>query len=196
MITKLKSGLAFVVLMGVGLFISGCESFVNDLRDIDPEEASRVEMLFVQTAQSGTFRPIGIDQSPRYRVEFKGVAPITSYFSDKPIRLAGSMTTPEFMALDKFTQHPTHAAIVLMDHNNSNEDVIMGILSNASYDAHAQTLGYDIFLLSSPPTSNLNRWPGMIDMQLARNFGRVSIFIEDESGCAVLETDACRNAPF
>jgi len=176
--TKLTG--CFVLLFAVTITLSGCEEFFNDLRDIDTEELMRVEMLYVQTAASGTFTPLNIDQSPRYRLQFYDVAPITNYFSDKPNRVAGTLTMGEFFDLGLFNQYPVHTAVMLRNHNNRNEDLVMGILSNPSYDPVSQILGFDIFVLPSVPEISLDRWPGMQDMQLARSFGEVSIFISSE----------------
>ena len=193
---RIKSILVLATLAFVSIFLSGCGDYIEALREIKNKEPIVPEFLFVQTATGGKFEKDRTSELPYYFVRFTGVSDVTSYFSDQPVRIAGSMTTSELIESQTFASGTPNAAIVLMEHNNSNEDIVMGILSEPEYDAGRNTLSYRLFLLAESPSENLERWVGRIDTQLPRQFGAVSIFVDDEQGCLSIQSLSCSHGSF
>jgi hypothetical protein len=91
------------------------------------EEASttasdQVELLFVQTADSATLAD-GV-------LMMGGVNPATIYFSDRPNRVAGHLTTEEFVATwgdgdDSFASNPPNATLSILTGDNPQEIVVV-----------------------------------------------------------------------
>lgn len=116
----------------------------SKLKVLSPEEAKaigKVDLLFVQNAQSVT-----ID---RDKLIMKGVSPTTLWFSDRPERLVGHLTTKAFMPFwsegsDSFAANPPNATLSVLDGGKS-EDIVVELrnpkLSN-------DELSYDVQVLA------------------------------------------------
>jgi hypothetical protein len=83
---------------------------MNDTQMADALEAD--ESMFVQSAQSMT--------SDGTTMTLHGVAPATLYFSDRPKRVVGHMTTPDFVGLwaegdNSFEQDPPNAVLAFLE---------------------------------------------------------------------------------
>jgi len=73
-----------------------------------------VEYLFVQSAKSLTF------DKATSKVTLEGVSPATIFFSDRPDRIAGNMTTAAFIPFwsqgkDNFQSNPPNADISILE---------------------------------------------------------------------------------
>jgi hypothetical protein len=78
------------------------------------QAAKQADFLFVQTASGMTF-----DKASN-KLTLHGVSPITVFFSDRPERIAGNMSTSAFVPFwsqgkDSFLSDPPNADITLVD---------------------------------------------------------------------------------
>ena len=193
---KLRSILITTSFAFMVVLLGGCADYIEALREVKNKEPIIPEFLFVQTAEGGTFKKDRTSELPYFNIRLTGVSDVTSYFSDQPARIAGSMSTADLITSQTFSTSTPNAAIVLMNHNNSNEDVVMGILSEPEYDSLRKTLSYRFFLLEKSPSENLGRWSGKIDTQLPNQFGAVSVFVDDEQGCLSIQSLSCQHGSF
>jgi hypothetical protein len=88
-----------------------------------PEEAAKeADFLFVQNAKSVTY--------DNGKLTLKGVSPATIMFSDRPERLAGHMSTAEFIPFwkegkDSFLADPPNANLSIFDKGKVTDVVIV-----------------------------------------------------------------------
>lgn len=105
-----------------------------------------VQMLFVQSAESVEFGD--------GKMTMKGVSPATVFFSDRPERIAGHMTTAEFIPFwsegkDSFSHDPPNATLSIFGDGEPTNLVVE--ISKPALNGHELT--YDIRILKgAPPT--------------------------------------------
>ena len=103
-----------------------------------------VQMLFVQGADG-----VRIDGS---KLTLKGVSPVTIFFSDRPKRVAGHMTTAEFIPFwgegtDSFSKDPPNATLSIFGEGEPTDVVVT--ISNPVLNG--EDLTYDIVVLEGTP---------------------------------------------
>ena len=109
------------------------------------EDGAQIELLFVQAAGSGTLTPS--DQG--YTLSFRHDAGQTIYFSDRPERLTGLLPTAELVAQWPFEdESPPNAALAISNAEDTGATVLIGVLSNPTWDAGTGTLSYSFSMLS------------------------------------------------
>jgi hypothetical protein len=109
------------------------------------EGDEQVELLFVQAAGSGTLTP----SNQGYTLSFRHDAGQTVYFSDRPERLTGLLPTAELVAQWPFEDEtPPNAALAISNAEDDGPTVLIGVLSNPTWDAASATLSYDFSMLS------------------------------------------------
>lgn len=134
-----------------------------------------ISLLFVQTASSGTF-----DQKDgKYVLTLNGVSSQTVYFSDRPNRIAGDMSTSDFveqwgMGADSFAADPPNAAVAVMGADDSENNVIVE-LTNPVYDQDAMTLQYAAKILKGDDNG---AYFATNDGKIPKSFDNVSVFID------------------
>lgn len=84
----------------------------------------QVDFLFVQTAKS-----VSYDAATK-KLTLVGVSPVTLFFSDRPERVAGNMTTAAFVPFwgrgkDSFLADPPNADVSLLEGNNLRQVVVV-----------------------------------------------------------------------
>ena len=89
-----------------------CERGVAEMDEATIEELEAEESMFVQTAQSTT--------SEEGSLTLRGVTPSTLYFSDRPKRVVGHMTTADFVDLwgegeNSFEADPPNAVLSFLE---------------------------------------------------------------------------------
>lgn len=110
-----------------------------------PEAGEEIELLFVQTAGSGTLTPS--DQG--YTLSFRHDTGQTIYFSDRPERLTGLVPTAELVSQWPFeAESPPNAALAISNPEDANAQVFVGVLSNPEWDAATATLSYGFWNLT------------------------------------------------
>ena len=139
--------------------------------------ADKPVYLFVQVADSGSLVPKA-GAAGQYVLTLSGIAPQTVYFSDRPLRNAGHVTTASFLkALGFSDQNPPNAAVEV-DSAAEGEDTIVVELRHPVYDAAKATLQYDVTILPDAK-GGLAYYDKRRDMKLPRTFASVSLFIDD-----------------
>ena len=85
---------------------------------------AQADLLFVQTAQGMAF---DADQN---RLTLNGVSPVTLFFSDRPERIAGNMTTEAFVPFwsegkDSFLSDPPNADLSILEDGQLRQTVVV-----------------------------------------------------------------------
>jgi len=148
----------------------------------DPEAAedpdNPIELLFVQTANSGTF----VQKDGRNILTLVDVSPTTIWFSDRPHRITGHEATDLFAAKwaegrNNFADNPPNAALSILDASESS-DVIIVELSNPVYSPESETLQYDVIILDEA-TEGLTHYTKDADAAIPQTFFKAALFIDD-----------------
>lgn len=100
----------------------------QDARAQAPKEREKQpDFLFVQTAKGMTFDPA------TNKLTLTGVSPVTTFFADRPERIAGNMTTAAFVPFwskgkDSFLADPPNADISLLEGDSLKQ--VVAVLQN------------------------------------------------------------------
>lgn len=143
------------------------------------------QFMFVQTAESGElFKTL-----TGYTLTLDNIAPQIVYFSDRPYNIYGHLTTSQWIdgiwtnkQVD-FENNPPNASLVLFDGNGNTHEMIVQ-LNHVKYDAHDNTMQYEI-TLSSDYYEKLVSKSGHTQGALPVKFGNTSLFIDDVVGSVV-----------
>ena len=105
------------VLTSAALIAVGSAAVADDATGANPD------FLFVQTAKGMAF---DADQN---RLTLNGVSPVTLFFSDRPERIAGNMTTERFVPFwsegkDSFLSDPPNADISIFEDGTLRQTVV------------------------------------------------------------------------
>ncbi len=89
-----------------------------------PETTGSADFLFVQTAKSMSFDPA------TKKLTLNDVSPVTLFFSDRPKRIAGNMTTEAFVPFwsngkDSFLSDPPNADLSILEGNTLQQVVVV-----------------------------------------------------------------------
>ena len=135
------------------------------------ESGEAVELLFVQPAGSGT-----LTQSDQgYTLSFRHDTGQTIYFSDRPERLTGLVPTAELIAQWPFeAESPPNAALAISNAGDASTQVLVGVLSNPTWDAATATLSYDFSMLSDDI-------PAATPTPIPSSFDAATLFIDGSS---------------
>jgi hypothetical protein len=114
-------------------------------QDGTPTADTDTTLLFVQAAANGTLTPS--DQGSTLSFEH-GVGQ-TIYFSDRPERLTGLLSTAELVAQWPFeSDSPPNAALAISNAEDESTTVLVGVLTDPQWDPASATLRYGFRLLS------------------------------------------------
>jgi hypothetical protein len=113
------------------------------MTDVLAEQLETEESMFVQTAQ-------GID-SAGGTLTLRGVAPSTLYFSDRPKRVVGHMTTADFVDLwavgdNSFEADPPNAVLSFLEPGGDVPEDVVVVLRQPNLDGDGD-LAYTIEVL-------------------------------------------------
>ena len=159
-------------MMGICLFLAACASTTP------PPQAPPVSLLYVQTASSGTFEPVA-GSTNKYRLVLNDVSPRVVYFSDRPNRMAGQVSTKEFLDKIGFGGSLDPNAAIEIAEGAPDSDMVIAALSKPAYDAESRTLSYEVTVLETP-RKGLAVYSERMDRRLPAHFGAVALFIDDE----------------
>ena len=86
--------------------------------------AANADFLFVQTADAMAF------EADRNRLTLRDVSPVTLFFSDRPERIAGNMSTERFVPFwsegkDSFLSDPPNADISVLENGTLRQTVVV-----------------------------------------------------------------------
>jgi hypothetical protein len=114
-------------------------------------EAELVEEMFVQVARGST--------STDGELTLTGISPTTLYFSDRPQRVVGHMTTDQFVGLwseegeNSFAVDPPNAVLSFVDAGGDRPDECVVILSNPQSDDDSVRYEIEVLEGSVPQSS-------------------------------------------
>lgn len=114
--------IAMPLVLGCGAAPQGPSPTAADVNQAPTPAAEEIEFLFVQTADSATLAD-GV-------LVMGGINPATLYFSDRPDRVAGHLTTEEFVATwgdgdDSFASDPPNATLSILAGEQPQEIVVV-----------------------------------------------------------------------
>jgi len=126
------------------------------LSDQEAEALGKVTLLFVQNAEGVTLN--------NDKMVLKGISPTTIFFSDRPQRITGHMSTEEFVALwskgkNSFLSDPPNANLSVFDEGKVSD--VVAVLRNPKVTG--KDFSYDVSVL---------------DGKLAEKGGACSLFID------------------
>jgi hypothetical protein len=149
--------------------------------------ASTMSLLFVQNSASGTFEAAPGAREGELRLT--GVAPTTTWFSDRPARRAGVQSTQsvtsEWDAFG-FGASPPNAALVL-DELPASANTVIVELRDPRYDAAAHELRYRVHMLDEA-RDGLAGAEDRATPQIPASFGAANLFIDDATVTAETTT--------
>jgi len=113
------------------------------MTDVLAEQLETEESMFVQTAQ-------GIDSDGK-TLTLRGITPSTLYFSDRPERVVGHMTTADFVDLwavgdNSFESDPPNAVLAFLEPGADVPDDVVVVLREPTLNGDGE-LSYSIDVL-------------------------------------------------
>ncbi len=160
-----------------------------------PQE-QEISLLFAQTANRGTMKPIK-GPTPRFNLKLFGVNPQVVWFSDRPARQSGQIAVPDFTRSWPgfgFVDDPPNAALTLLDAGNRHDTVVME-LGRPHFKQNKNTIRYSAQLLDAA-TGNLSYLNSDLDPRVKRHFKVPSLFIDDAAARVVNGFPSCVIQPF
>ncbi|MBJ7332101.1 MAG: hypothetical protein JHC95_19540 [Solirubrobacteraceae bacterium] len=142
-----------------------------------PATASASGRLLVLDGNSGTLTPRGGD---RFDLEIHGIDNDVTWFADRPIRRAGSLTLRQVVRDWKkmgFVTDPPNAAIELLD-GKAKADTLIVELGRPRLDAEAGILRVRARRITTKSSALAGHATG-VDRSLPRHFGRISLFVDN-----------------
>jgi predicted transcriptional regulator len=143
----------------------------------DPEQEG-LSLLFIQTANSGTF----IQKDGRNILTLVEISETTVWFSDRPHRATGYELTELFVAKwaegeDSFEVDPPNAALEILD-NTGDSDVIIIELTNPVYSSESEMIQFDVIILEEA-SDGLSHYSKNLDATIPSTFGKSALFIDN-----------------
>ena len=157
-----------------------------------PATASASGRLLVLEGDAGTLVPQGKD---RYALEIRGVDRDVTWFADRPVRRAGSLSLREVVRDWKkfgFVADPPNAAIEL-DDGAPKADVMTVELGRPRLSADREVVRFGVRRIAVKQGALAGHAEG-VDRSLPRRFGRVSLFVDGAAWFARSVTVTVLNA--
>lgn len=147
--------------------------------------APHVTLLFVTSAGSGTLQPKA-GSTTTYGLTLQGVDPNMVWFTDRPVRRAGSIPNNGFIqdwSRYGFEKDPPNVALVLHS-AHPGHDTAVGVLSSVTFDPTSDRLEADFTVyngqrLKSVKGDLADKARRAAGATLPGNFGDASLFIDD-----------------
>ena len=116
------------------------------------QQLEDIEALFAQTAREMT--------SDGDTVTFHGLAPATLFFSDRPQRVVGHLTTQQFVdewgkGENSFAEDPPNAVISFVETGDQTPEDAIVVLKDPRIDGDSLTYTVDMLEGSLPPKGEL-----------------------------------------
>lgn len=151
-----------------------------------PEESENATFLFVQSGFTSGILDQATEGVQSWMLTLQGAPAQTVFFSDRPARVAGAISTQQFLeTLDFSADDPPNAALVIG--TEAGADVVILELTEPVYDPAAATLTYitkilDIDVLETTGYG-FEKNPLGADAY-PPEFGPASLFIDSLLGCS------------
>ena len=174
--------LAFVA---VGLVLHGLVQAQPASRAAQP--STKVELLFVQNATSGSF--------DGKTLTLRGVGP-TLFFSDRPERIAGQVGTSDFVGhwtkgADNFAASPPNATLSVFGAKEVGSSVV--VLTNPKLDRN--TLSYTVKVLEGKPPASFKEASLFIDILGRWRMAAMGMAVGESVGRSEAQAPAHAPAP-
>ncbi len=153
-------------------------------QDATPEAAEGPAFLFVQLADSGSWRPKP-DTEDVYELTLLGAGSQSLYFSDRPDRVVGTVPTDRFLEALGFTPvNPPNAAAVVRTPEGERDVLVIELFNpvyTREFDADGgASIRYDARVLDAYSEEGLTSWyEEQEDRELPSEFSEISLFIDD-----------------
>jgi len=134
----------FLALLSLIFGLSLSHSATLNAAPSGKDEASHVQLMFVQSAKEVEFKG--------NQMTLKGVSPSTLFFSDRPERVTGHLTLPAFLkewdtGKDSFEKDPPNATLSIF----TDKDVQYVVVELMNPKLDGTTLTYDVRVLQGTP---------------------------------------------
>ena len=172
-----------VMIAGAGMAALGMTRSIA-AQDATPEPEDGPAFLFVQLADSGSWRPKP-DVEDIYELTLHGVGSQSLYFSDRPDRIVGTVPTDRFLESLGFTPvNPPNAAAVVRTPEGERDVLVIELFNpvyTREFDADGgASLRYDARVLDAYNEDGLTSWyEEQDDAELPGEFSDISLFIDD-----------------
>lgn len=181
-----RKALAAAALAGVGgaaLITRGAAAQEASPVPVADDEAT---FLFVQAGFTSGILDQATDGVQSWLLVLQGAPAQTAFFSDRPARIAGAISTERFLELLDFSPaDPPNAALVIG--TDEGADVVILELTDPVYDAEAATLTYITTILEVDMLESTG-YGFPIDPlgpdSYPAEFGPASLFIDSVVGCS------------
>lgn len=170
--------------MGGGL-LAARTAAAHDDGTPSPMAEDMTAYLFVQSGFDSGILDQATEGVQSWMLTLQDAPAQTVFFSDSPERIAGAVSTEQFLGLLDFSgDDPPNAALVV--ESDTGTDVIVLELTDPVYDAAAGTLTYITKILDADQLENSGY--GFVTDPLGpdnypKEFGAASLFIDALTGC-------------
>ena len=120
------------------------------MSQVSEEQLEEMEALFVQTAASMT--------SDGRTIKLQGISPSTLYFSDRPKREVGHMSTRQFLEVwgageNSFAQNPPNAVLSFAEPGDRLPEDAVVVIQDPHLDDGVLSYGINLLDGTVPPTT-------------------------------------------
>lgn len=186
MIKNSRSLLQFGLALSLSIAVVGCTSALGPPgpRDADrnPPLLGDASYLYVQYSSTGSFVLVGDGDPNHYTLTLSDVVPVTTYFSERPERIAGTLSIEEFIGIEDLfdAEDPPNAAVTAINPTDGTEGIVIVELRDPVYDWQLDNLFYDVILLEESDSRGLGPWQRQSGEALPRNLERINVFIDSD----------------
>lgn len=176
------------ILIGLIILLSLAASFFAYQYLSMKKDDSKPYFLFTMKSQSGTLKQ---SVSGEWKLTLQNPDNDTVYFSDRPYRIAGSVSSRKFIndwSKLGFNKNPPNAALSLDPQLNkgNRQDTIIVTLNNPEVNLLTQTITFNI-AQSDNPTGGLESFKKRLDTSVPEKFIEPTLFIDISDQITTLE---------
>jgi hypothetical protein len=192
-LTRRKMLAATALAAVAGTMLVRSTASAHDEGTPSPMAGDEAAYLFVQSGFESGILDQATEGVQSWMLTLQGAPAQTVFFSDRPARIAGAVSTERFLELLDFSPaDPPNAALVV--ESDTGADVIILELTDPVYDAAAGTLTYITKILDAEQLEKsgygFETEPLGPDNYPAE-FGAASLFIDSLLGCSPLDPRGC-----
>jgi hypothetical protein len=165
-------------LASVSLFVMALAATAPPSFAAPTPQPSETSLLFVQSATSGSLVPVH-GAPERFTLTLRGVDGQTLWFTDRPERRAGYMTTGAGLkVLDFRGSKGAPNAVLSIPSAKPSKDMIALTLRDPKYDPQQRTVQYRATELEHVTNTELAVNPRYLDESVGPRFGHAALFID------------------
>jgi hypothetical protein len=176
-----------------GTMLARSRAMAHDEGTPSPMAGDMTAYLFVQSGFESGILDQATEGIQSWMLTLQGAPAQTVYFSDRPERIAGAVSTEQFLNLLDFSpEDPPNAALVV--ESDTGTDVIVLELTDPLYDAAAGTMTYITKILDAEQLEKSGYGFETVPLgpdNYPAEFGAASLFIDSLLGCSPLDPRGC-----